>query len=379
MNCTMNNICQCGTYWYHNYPILTCSPQQDYSGACAVDFNCRVDKYLECKNGACVCISAYPLYSDGYGKCIVPKSYNQYCYDHLDCNSALGLGCHNGTQNCTCPSTIANNFCDCQRVANAEYYWNGVKCMPALGYYQNCLNRSSSYMCKTLTEGTICAGSFPYLCKCPSLQYYNNVTKKCEAQLMNGFVCLAADACRSDRGLICKNSICQCDSTKQFWSNTSTICKNFYTYNTGTCTADNECNTAATKLICRTAGSTSCSCPLTVASGKCDCPTRVVDEERLWNGTACVYAGEYGDSCVIGYQCQELTELLKCDTCSTFKCVCSDCLWDSGNEKCAKCSAGWSCHNSACYTAVTHSSSICSNQWRRTRIKTGEAWKKNLI
>jgi hypothetical protein len=215
-------------------------------------------------------------------------------------------------------------------------------------------------MCKTLTEGTICAGSFPYLCKCPSLQYYNNVTKKCEAQLMNGFVCLAADACRSDRGLICKNSICQCDSTKQFWSAALTICKDFYTYDTGTCTADNECNNAGTKLICRTSG-TSCNCPLTVASGKCDCPTRVAGLELLWNGTACVDAGEYGDSCVIGYQCQELTELLKCDTCSTFKCVCSDCLWDSGNEKCAKCSAGWSCHNSACYTAVSHSSSICSN------------------
>ena len=211
MSCTSNKICQCGSFQYHDYPILTCLDQNNHGGSCAVDYNCRVDKYLQCKNGSCLCIPAYPLWSDGYGQCIVPKSYNQYCYNLPDCNSALGLVCHDGTQNCTCPSTISNNYCDCPRIINNEYYWNGITCTRALGYNKTCSNTASSYMCKTLTEGTICSGPFPYICKCPTLQYYNIVTKKCETQLLNDFICIAADACRIDLGLSCQSGVCKCE------------------------------------------------------------------------------------------------------------------------------------------------------------------------
>jgi hypothetical protein len=58
-------MCQCDAFEYHEFEKLKCEPQKIINGNCSVDFNCRVDKYLECNNGTCQCISAYPLWSGG--------------------------------------------------------------------------------------------------------------------------------------------------------------------------------------------------------------------------------------------------------------------------------------------------------------------------
>ena len=130
MNCTSNNICQCDLYFYHDFSTLSCLPQQDYNGNCSVDFNCRVDKYLECRNGKCLCIPQYPYYSTGYQRCIYPKTYNELCYQYEDCNSAKNLICKVASSiylnnNCSCPLNVASGNCDCIRAYGSEYYWNG--------------------------------------------------------------------------------------------------------------------------------------------------------------------------------------------------------------------------------------------------------------
>jgi hypothetical protein len=352
-------MCQCGAFEYHDFATLTCLPQQIINGNCSFEFNCRVDKYLECENGTCQCISAFPLWSDGYDQCIVPKTYTEFCYNELDCNSALNLVCRDGIQNCSCPINIQlTSYCDCVRSINTEYYWNGSSCTPAIAYNQACSNSSTSFMCKTLTEGTICSGNLTFICKCPVLQYYNNANKKCETQVSNSLPCSQPDACRSDLGLICKINICQCNSTTQVWNGAT--CINYFTYDTGTCASDSQCNNVLTGLICRTGG-TSCNCPTFVATGKCDCVDRANNNEYYWNGIQCVMAGDHGDPCNNSYECQVSTKDLICDN-VTRTCVCVNGTHNVSTEKCiydpcpsGNCSSGWKFLRGHCYKNVLFS------------------------
>ena len=184
MTCTANNICQCGPFQYHNFPTLTCLPQESYLGSCSVDFNCRVDKYLQCVSGACQCISAYPVWSDGFDTCIVPRIYNQYCYVNSDCNAGLNLACQDGTYNCTCPLNLAFNYCDCKRALNNEYYWNGSSCILAGKYGDSCV---ADYQCKMLTESLscdTCGGT--YKCVCAN-GIYDFTKKSCVPCATNWF------------------------------------------------------------------------------------------------------------------------------------------------------------------------------------------------
>lgn len=332
MICTHYNICQCGAFEYHDLSTLQCLPQQSFNGNCSTDFNCRVDQYLRCTNAHCQCISAYPLWSNGYNKCIVPITYNQYCYGTSDCNSVLGLTCHDGTQNCVCPTNVSNNYCDCIRIQNNETYWNGEKCTLALSYNELCSNATSSYMCKTLTEGTTCSGPVSFKCKCVALQYYNFGIKQCSPQLSFRNSCSQVDACRSDLGLSCQNGFCECNVSTQFW-NTS-ACSNYFTYNGGICTSDSQCNQQFTQLVCKMITTFSCSCPTVVSTGYCDCPSRTINNELYWNGSQCVSAGIYGTSCNNSYECQILTHALICDIASRI-CICSIGYWDTSNSACA--------------------------------------------
>jgi hypothetical protein len=214
-------------------------------------------------------------------------------------------------------------------------------------------------MCKTLTEGTICSGTTTFNCKCPALQYYNNENKRCEDQKSNNISCSEQDACRIDLGLSCINNICECDSTTQFWNETT--CINYFTYNTGVCLSDNECNENSTGLICKIIGR-SCGCPEQVQDGGyCDCDDRYYGNEHYWNGSKCVKAGIYGDACNSSYECQQLTLLLTCDN-STRKCICSKSSYDNSTGKCIApvtttltpltCVSGWTVSGNACYKSV---------------------------
>jgi len=502
MNCSINRFCECGSFQYHNPKQLRCLPQKMIDETCSKTLNCRFDKYLECRNKKCICSSLYPQWSILQEKCINPVSYNERCDQINECDLRKELVCNSGGKNCRCPQNVGNNRCDCIREYKNENYWNGTKCIIAIGYgkscfgsqsnymcktmtegtqclgpnsftckcisseyfnnfyqvcerrlsegerclqtdacrsdlglicknrvcscdeaiqhwdirtnkcidsysydqggcsndkeclgnknlvcktggascrcpqnvgnnrcdcpireignefywngdecvsaesfNQTCNNANSNYMCKTLTEGTECLGPAPFRCRCQSREYFNNINRKCEPQGMDSDRCLQIEACRSDLGLFCTNSVCNCNSSTQFWSGTN--CINYYSYNEGNCRNEIQCNNAKTNLICKTAGA-SCSCPQNVANNRCDCPRREIGNEYYWNGTACVEAGDYGDSCVASYQCKELTKLLRCDACS-LTCMCANCLRDTFNEVCIPCISGWTCHNSACY------------------------------
>ena len=344
MNCSSNGVCQCGDQQYHNKATLTCVNQVSYMGSCTVDFNCRVDFYLKCLNGHCQCTSSYPIWSFGYNTCIVPMTYTGTCFVDSDCDASLNLVCNaNGKSNCTCPKAPKASTCDCVRVFGNENYWDGSICKSVQDYNQFCINSSTSYMCKTITEGTYCQG-ITNKCKCPTFYYYNNATSSCQKQLLINVTCPQADACRSDLGLLCQ-SVCSCNSTTQFWN--GNLCVNYFTYNTA-CTSSSQC---AGNLICKSATSgLSCSCPVTILNGFCDCPTRISGMEYFWDGTQCAPAYNLYERCTYTYQCQTAVKSLSC---INQNCSCSSNSMLNSAGICKTCSNGWYYARGYCFKGIT--------------------------
>ena len=61
------------------------------------------------------------------------------------------------------------------------------------------------------------------------------------------------------------------------------------------------------------------NCPSNFTYNKCDCPAPVIKAEYYWNGSYCVSANFYNQSCSSSYQCQIFTQLT---TCNSSKCGC---------------------------------------------------------
>jgi hypothetical protein len=311
----------CPNKFYYDSSIQDCLPQKFNSNSCLSTIECRNDLGLSCQNGTCLCENKTLIWSNILNKCVVPATYTEPCDKSVNCDTTKSLICNNGSTNCSCPNKLASGQCDCVRELNNEFFWNGITCVSVYGFNETCSNYSTSYMCKTLTEGTICNGPTPFKCECPLLQYYRALTSKCEDQLTNNFSCSQNDACGSDLGLSCQVGICQCDGSIQFW--TGSICKNYYTYNDGSCANDNQCNG---NLICKTSGS--CNCPIGVSNAYCDCPNRVSGNEYFWDASTstCTVANGYNQTCsnaLSSYMCKTLTEGTQCLGPSPFKCKCA--------------------------------------------------------
>ena len=132
-------------------------------------------------------------------KCLIPYGANGYSTDD-DCMSNQMLICNN-----------ASSLCECQRSFNDEFYWNGTSCQPSLSYGQSCLNSTTSYMCQTLTQGTICSNtnSSVYTCQCPISKYFENMTNMCQNELLFNQSCNINKVCKSQLGLVCLSGICK--------------------------------------------------------------------------------------------------------------------------------------------------------------------------
>ena len=365
MICTTNLICQCSqTFYYFDYLTLSCLPQGTYLASCSIDYNCRVDRYLNCVFGTCQCISSFPVWSVGFNKCIVPASYSQSCFTTTDCDTSSLLVCNTGST-CDCPTNLPINTCDCPvRIYGKEYFWNGSTCAAAYEYNQICTSSSTNYMCQTLTQGTICSGN---KCSCPSTQYFYLNNNTCQPLVSINGTCTQPNACKSSLGLICQNGLCQCNATSQFWSFSS--CINYLTYTAGPCTADNQCYG---NLICRTGGS-SCSCPQFVSTNNCDCPPSVFGSEYFWNGT-CTIARSYNESCTSSYQCQSTTQLTSC---ISGICTCnSNSVWNS--TQCLSCPwNSWKLYRGSCFrgssSTVNNIDTISSNTLQNVCYNQGTA------
>jgi hypothetical protein len=104
------------------------------------------------------------------------------------------------------------------------------------------------------------------------------------------------------------------------YSNSSQYLINSYSYYNQICDSSTPCSNP---MICNLINGSSCNCPISIANGRCDCPTRVVGLEYYSNGNICVLALSYGNPCVGNYMCQNLTQNTFCNnsvcTCSSLK------------------------------------------------------------
>ena len=313
-------LCECSKFKYFNLVNNKCLDQLLESKSCLQPDACRSDLGLSCKNDTCNCDESIQ-YWDG-SSCRNYLTYNTgTCTNDSQCKDSLICKTATSPASCNCPTIIANSNCDCSsRTVGNEFFWNGTQCTPAIPFKGSCLNIASSYMCRTLTEGTVCSGNITasYTCQCPNLKYFNVLNKKCENQIEMNDPCSQIDSCRSDLGLECINGKCNCGPLKPLWDGFE--CVNTLTYNRGPCSSDNECNG---NLICQTNGA-SCNCPLSVTKSYCDCPIRSVGNEFYWNGFDCVPSNDFGESCTNkNYECKTLTQGTLCTgTPGTYKCSC---------------------------------------------------------
>jgi hypothetical protein len=147
---------------------------------------CRNDKNLICINKKCSCDETKQFWDTSEGICTDLLTYNTGdCKEDSECKS--NLICRLSIANsCQCPINININKCDCKREKNDESYWSGFQCIPAKGYNRVCSNSSTSYECRTLTEGTECInGKNGFTCNCKSTQFYNFYSLKCENLINN--------------------------------------------------------------------------------------------------------------------------------------------------------------------------------------------------
>ena len=93
-----------------------------------------------------------------------------------------------------------------------ESYWNGSLCQPAKAFNQSCTNALTSYICQTVTQGTVCNdtfGSGVFTCQCPYLQYFDIISNNCKNQLSFNQNCNDSMMCIDALGLSCSNGACR--------------------------------------------------------------------------------------------------------------------------------------------------------------------------
>ena len=100
---------------------------------------------------------------------IVNKSYFAPCSYNSDCDSTLGLQCSASDKTCNCPAVITKGHCDC----SSGYYWNGTKCNVALQYLAT--GCSADYMCDQ-TKYLVCKNT---ICTCNTSKIYDSSTQTC--------------------------------------------------------------------------------------------------------------------------------------------------------------------------------------------------------
>jgi hypothetical protein len=184
MICT-HNTCECKPKEYHDFQTLSCLAQKSINEKCYLDKMCQSDKYLQCQNEKCECMSSKPTWSPNLDRCLGIGSYNDPCVTVNDCDGSKLLVCNSESVSCNCHRNVSENYCDCpKRSIGSEFYWDGKECIEASGFGESC--NVLSYECKMLTEGTECInGINGFTCNCKSTQFFNFDYLKCENLINN--------------------------------------------------------------------------------------------------------------------------------------------------------------------------------------------------
>ena len=142
---------------------------------------------MKCVDETCKCDEKWQFWDLLKGMCMDYLTYDAGdCKEDSHCEGNLVCRITSSVNSCECPLSVALNKCDCKREIGDEWFWGGSDCVPTTGYDRACLNSSTSYECKTLTEGTECikVGN-SFACKCPPTKYFNFDSFKCEDLIGN--------------------------------------------------------------------------------------------------------------------------------------------------------------------------------------------------
>ena len=199
------------------------------------------------------------------------------------------------------------------------------QCEPKKGEYEACTSTDQCLGPMTCTVSNQCECSFD--------KYFNSVSLTCVDRTLNYTTCSTSNTCRVDKGLSCQNQFCQCDLSAKYWHSTDKGCIAFIVYGETGCYADANC-VSGKNLICNLDSSVNnCDCSLDSKNSMCDCK-RVFGDEFYWDGSKCVAAKFYGESCDEDYECRTMTDSLRC---FRDKCTCtSSKAYSSSTRLCGK-------------------------------------------
>ena len=227
---------------------------------------------------------------------------------------------------------------------NTTQYWES-KYPVCLDYKLENESCSSTYQCSSPMD---CTNS---ICTCGQYKYHNDTLLTCENQTDINTTCHVDKNCRLDLGLACSSgSLCKCATSNPIWSNSSGRCIKPYNYSES-CNDTSECDQSL-NLFCNNA-STTCNCPTALGANKCDC-VKHNNSEWYWNGTSCVLAGAYGQTCEAGknYSCQTIKEATMCDSSAICTCGSNGGLKNS-TGRCVSCETNWYFIKEYCYKSGT--------------------------
>jgi hypothetical protein len=156
---------------------------------------------LKCIFNSCQCDSQFNFW-DGL-TCSKYRIYGESCLTSGQCNK---------TQMTTC----LGGKCDCNST-NMYFDFYNSRCYDKKSETETCTE------CSQCLKELICSSG---TCLCPNTitQYYDSTQLKCLNKTLNNTFCTQNVTCRSDLGLSCLSSSCQCDSHTSFWSAIELTC-----------------------------------------------------------------------------------------------------------------------------------------------------------
>lgn len=194
---------------------VNCETKLKHNESCLADNWCRNDLALKCISSSCQCDT--PLKYWNGANCSSYKLYNETCLSQLECSKVQETICLNSHCNCNLTSHYFDSLTN--------------KCVLQLNENSNCSQDMQCHGELVCLQG---------MCSClnSTTHYYRQSTLSCFPKTLSNTFCSTNLTCRSDLGLSCVSSMCQCDATST-WDGVKcellNLCPSGWVSNSGSC------------------------------------------------------------------------------------------------------------------------------------------------
>lgn len=255
------------------------------------------------------------------------KSIGGECESTSDCLDIESLSCINAKCNCT-----------------SALYWNGAtsRCEQQKAEFDSC---SDDRECM---QPMFCSLNTRQ-CQCRHFYFHEAATVasnklQCTPKYLIDVACNVTSQCRLDLGLKCSSYTCACSTPTPIWSHDDAMCMATLGYG----------KSCSNGLDCDRTRNLACVMTSNVTKKMCGCEL-IVGHETFWNGSKCVEARNYSETCSSNLECQTMTQKTYCDGSGICSCK-QPGGFSSNSQSCLTCQSGHVFFLDVCYYISTNSS-----------------------